>query len=204
MARKADRDEAQRHAARLGEFGLQRGEDQRPRDEGERGEARRRQHDKASAAPNRRRRARCRTAAPPPASPPRCRNAGTAGRGPSASDSIMPIATSRSASFSPNRPMPIPATGEADEAAERRQAEQHRAGRAGEADMRQRVAGEGLAAQHEEEADRPGENRRDPGGGEGGAHEVVFKHARRRDRAHGRGRRPRAGARRARRRRRRP
>ena len=47
---------------------------------------------------------------------------------------------------------------------------------------RQRVAGEGLAAQHEEEADRARENRRDAGGGEGGAHEVVFKHARRRAR----------------------
>ncbi len=44
--------------------------------------------------------------------------------------------------------------GEADEAGERRKAEQHRPGRAGEADMGERMAGEGLAAQHKKEADR--------------------------------------------------
>ena len=75
----------------------------------------------------------------------------------------MPIATSRSASFSPNSPMPIPADeGKADKARERRQAEQDRSRRAGEADMRQRMAGEGLPAQHEEESDRSGEHRRQP------------------------------------------
>ena len=56
-------------------------------------------------------------------------------------------------------------------------------GRAGEADMRQRMAGESLAAQHEKEADRPRENRDDAGGREGGAHEIIVKHGRRRDRA---------------------
>ena len=67
--------------------------------------------------------------------------------------------------------------GEADKAGQRREAEQHRARRPGEADMRQRMAGEGLSAQHEEEADRSGEDRRHARRGEGGAHEIVFKHA---------------------------
>ena len=51
--------------------------------------------------------------------------------------------------------------GEADEAAERRKPEQDRPRRAGEADVRKRVAGESLAAQHEKEPDGSGENRRD-------------------------------------------
>ena len=52
--------------------------------------------------------------------------------------------------------------GEADQACERREAEQNRARRAGEADMRQRVAGERLPAQHQEEPDRAGQHRREP------------------------------------------
>ncbi len=91
----------------------------------------------------------------------------------------------------------------ADEAGEGREAEQDRARRAGEADMGERVAGEGLAAQDEEEADRSGEHGRNARGREGGAHEVIFKHGRRRGRAHARARR-RGDARRARRRRRPP
>ena len=42
---------------------------------------------------------------------------------------------------------------EAKHARERREAEQHRAGRAGKADVGQRVAGKSLAAQYEEKAD---------------------------------------------------
>ena len=49
-----------------------------------------------------------------------------------------------------------------DQAPERRDADQHRAGGAGEADMRQRMAGEGLAAQHQEEADQPADHRDEP------------------------------------------
>ena len=67
---------------------------------------------------------------------------------------------------------------EADQARKRRYAEQHRARRAGEADMRQRVSGERLPAQHEEEPDRARKQRRHAGRGEGGAHEIVFKHGR--------------------------
>ena len=55
---------------------------------------------------------------------------------------------------------------EADETGERRQAEQHRPSRAGEADMGERMAGEGLAAQDEKEADRPGQDRRHARGDE--------------------------------------
>ena len=44
----------------------------------------------------------------------------------------------------------------------------------------------GLAAQDEKEADRPGERGGDAGRREGRAHEIVFKHGRRRDRGNGR------------------
>ena len=56
--------------------------------------------------------------------------------------------------------MPMPA-GErhGDQAPERRDADQHRAGGAGEADMRQRMTGEGLCAQHQEEADQAADHR---------------------------------------------
>ena len=47
------------------------------------------------------------------------------------------------------------------------------------------MAGEGLAAQDEEEPDGPREHGGDAGGGEGRAHEVVLKHGRRRGRGHG-------------------
>ena len=91
----------------------------------------------------------------------------------------MPIATSRSLSFLAEQAHADPGHhGEADEPGERRKAEQRRAGRAGETDVAERVAGEGLAAQHQEIADRARQDRRDAGGREGGAHEVVFKHGR--------------------------
>ena len=47
-----------------------------------------------------------------------------------------------------------------DKAGQRREADKQRAGRAGEADMRQRMAGERLPAQHQEEPDRSGQHRR--------------------------------------------
>ena len=65
-----------------------------------------------------------------------------------------------------------------DQAGERRRAHQHRAGGAGEADMRQRVAGKGLAAQNQEIADQPGHQRDDRRRREGVLHEVVLKHRR--------------------------
>ena len=74
--------------------------------------------------------------------------------------------------------MPRPAIdGEDRQAEERRQADQHRAGRAGKADMGQRVAGEGLAAQHEEIADRARDDADDGRGDEGVAHELVVEDA---------------------------
>ena len=80
---------------------------------------------------------------------------------PSASDSIMPIATSRSRElFAKQAHADAGDEGEADQAGERRKAEQDRTRRAGEADMRQRVAGEGLAAQHEKNS-RPSRPERD-------------------------------------------
>ncbi len=66
--------------------------------------------------------------------------------------------------------------GEADEAPQGRQADQAGAGRAGETDMRQRVAGEGLSAHHQEEADQPRHHGDDAGGGEGVGHEIVSEH----------------------------
>ena len=63
--------------------------------------------------------------------------------------------------------MPTPARAVADQARERRDAEQHRARRAGEAGMRQRMAGEGLAAQHQKVPDHAGHDRYDPRGDEG-------------------------------------
>ena len=55
-------------------------------------------------------------------------------------------------------------------------ADQHRAGRAGETDMGQRVAGESLAAQHQEITDQPRHDGGDASGREGVPHEIVFKH----------------------------
>ncbi len=55
-------------------------------------------------------------------------------------------------------------------------AEQRGARRACEADMAQRVAGERLAAQHEEIADKAGEHGGHARGRERRAHEIVFKH----------------------------
>ena len=65
---------------------------------------------------------------------------------------------------------------EADQAPQRREADQAGAGRAGKADMRQRVAGEGLPAHHQEIADNARHHRDDAGGGEGVVHEFVVKH----------------------------
>ena len=79
--------------------------------------------------------------------------------------------------------------GEADQPPHRSDADQHRAGRAGKADMRQRVAGEGLSAQHQEIADQPGDDRGDAGCGERVPHEIVVKHGDD-DRADDRGRVP--------------
>ncbi len=62
------------------------------------------------------------------------------------------------------------------QAPEWRNADQERAGRAGEADMRQRVAGKRLAAQHQEIADRAGQDGDHGRGRERVAHEIVVKH----------------------------
>ena len=59
---------------------------------------------------------------------------------------------------------------------QRRDADQDGAGRAGETDMGERVAGEGLAAQHQEIADGAGQDRDDRRRGKGVAHEIVVKH----------------------------
>ena len=67
--------------------------------------------------------------------------------------------------------------GEDGEPEERREADQYRAGGAGKADMRQRVTGEGLAAQNKEIADAARDNRHDGRGGEGIAHELVVEDA---------------------------
>ena len=61
--------------------------------------------------------------------------------------------------------------------------EQHGTRGAGEADMRQRMAGEGLRAQHEEESDEPADHRDDAGGGERVLHEVIREHGACHDRA---------------------
>ena len=66
--------------------------------------------------------------------------------------------------------------GEGQQTPERIDAEQDRAGRAGEADMRKRMTGEGQVAQYQEIPDRPGDDRDDAAGEKGGAHEVVVKH----------------------------
>ena len=65
---------------------------------------------------------------------------------------------------------------EADHPPDRRDADQHRAGRAGEADVRERVAGEGLTAHHQKIADNPRQHRDDPRRRECVHHEIVFKH----------------------------
>ena len=73
--------------------------------------------------------------------------------------------------------MPTPAaTVMSDQAPERRDADQHRAGGAGEADMRQRMTGEGLAAQHQEVADQAADDRDDGRRREGVPHEIVVEH----------------------------
>ena len=56
-------------------------------------------------------------------------------------------------------------------------ADQHRAGGAGEADMRQRVAGESLRRAAPGNSRPARDHRDDAGGGEGVAHEIVVKHA---------------------------
>ena len=89
-----------------------------------------------------------------------------------------------------------------DQAPEWRDADEHGARRAGEADMRQRVTGEGLPAQNQEIADAASDDRDHRRRGEGVAHEIIFKHAndlrgrgyargRAHDRVHGDGRRAR-------------
>ena len=64
---------------------------------------------------------------------------------------------------------------EAEQAPERRQPDQPGAGRAGKADMRERVAGEGLPAHHQEIADNARHHRHDAGGGEGIVHEFILR-----------------------------
>ena len=66
--------------------------------------------------------------------------------------------------------------GEGEQAPQRREADQTGAGRAGKADMRQRVAGESLPAHHQEITDKAGHHRNDAGGGERIGHEFVGKH----------------------------
>ncbi len=96
----------------------------------------------------------------------------------SAKASTRPIATSRCATRSPMKPIRMPA---ASVIVTRPQSGatpiEHGPCRAGEADMRKRMAGEGLSAQHEEIADDAGNDGDHGRGGEGIAHEVIFKHA---------------------------
>ena len=63
-----------------------------------------------------------------------------------------------------------------DQTPNRRDADQHRASRAGKTDMPERVTGESLAAQHQEIADQPRHDGGDAGGGERVLHEIVIKH----------------------------
>ena len=65
---------------------------------------------------------------------------------------------------------------EAEQAPQRREPDQAGAGRAGKADMRERVAGEGLPAHHQEIADDARHHRHDAGGGEGIVHEFILEH----------------------------
>ncbi len=65
---------------------------------------------------------------------------------------------------------------EADQSPQRREADQSGAGRAGKADMRERVAGKGLPAHHQEKADQPGDHRDNASGLKGIDHEFVLKH----------------------------
>ncbi len=70
---------------------------------------------------------------------------------------------------------------EADQPPDRRQADQDRAGRAGKADMAERMTGKSLPAQHQEIAHQSRHDGRHAGGGERIAHEIVFKHGGDRD-----------------------
>jgi hypothetical protein len=68
------------------------------------------------------------------------------------------------------------ATVKPEQAPQRREPDQAGAGRAGKADMRQRVAGKRLPAHHQEVADNAGHHGDDAGGGEGIGHEFILKH----------------------------
>ena len=65
---------------------------------------------------------------------------------------------------------------EADKTPQRGETDQAGAGRAREPDMRQRVAGKGLPAHHQEIAGNAGHHRDDAGGGEGVGHEFILEH----------------------------
>ena len=89
----------------------------------------------------------------------------------------MPMATSRWALLAEQADADAGEHGEDRQAEERRQADEPGAGRAGKADMGKRVAGEGLAAQHQEVADGAGDDADDRAGIEGVAHEFIVKDA---------------------------
>ena len=63
--------------------------------------------------------------------------------------------------------------GEEGEAEERRQADEDGASGAGKADVAERMAGEGLAAQHQKVADGAGDQAHHRAGGIGVAHELI-------------------------------
>ena len=89
------------------------------------------------------------------------------------------MATSRWANFSAQEPHADAArNGQEHQAPEWRNTEQHGGCGPGEAHVRERVPGEGLAPQDEEVTDGPGHERDGGGGGERVPHEVVVKHGR--------------------------
>src|SRR6267143_1289455 len=92
---------------------------------------------------------------------------------PSVHARTMPMVTSRPLSRFPNAPMATPAPSEREQADDRIEREDHGAGRAREADVRQRVSRESGSPQDDEVADRPGDDRDDRARLEGVDHELV-------------------------------
>ena len=120
--------------------------------------------------------ARCRRAAPSPASQWWCSSAGTGGRSRATAPARRRWRRRDAEALAEQPHGDAGGEREAEQAPQRREPEQRGAGRPGKADVRERVAGEGLPAQHQEIADQAGDHRDDAGGREGAEHEIVVKH----------------------------